>query len=160
MSKKDFTFELPKPEVVESWLGRDSDKEKLLDEMWLFNTTPWVNHDSKVSKIKFVDLGKDDHPPIQIEMVAIHMNGHEPILKRFLFDSVIITAFHGTANHYTFDFILDDKRVHITDNPKSFAYTMEDLNKRFIDKLEREIKGYNYRIANLNDIIEKINELT
>lgn len=141
-------FELPKIETIE--IG--GKKENLLDYMWLFNHIPWCNHDNQNAKISF------DEP---IEMIAIEMNGydtHTSKIKRFHFDSVIITSFHATTNHYTFEFKLNDKRVHITDDERSFGYSIEETKKRFIEKLESKIKGLKYQMKNTEEAIELINK--
>lgn len=141
-------FELPKIETIEI----KSKKENLLNYNWLFNHIPWSNHDNQNAKVSF------DEP---IEVVAIEMNGydtHTSKIKRFYFDSVIITAFHSTVNHYTFEFYLNDEKTHITYDERSFGYSIEETKKRFIEKLESEIKGLKYRMKYAEDAIEIINK--
>lgn len=141
-------FELPKIETIEL----ECEKENLLDYMWLFNNIPWENHDNKNAKIIFKE---------PIEMIAIEMNGydtHTSKIKRFYFDSVIINAFHGTANHYTFQFYLKTERVHITGDERSFGYSLDETKKRFIEKLESKIRGLKYQMKYAEDAIEIINK--
>jgi hypothetical protein len=146
---KEIKFEIPKPEIIESIC----EKENLLDSSWLFNTTPWSNFDNKCVRYSF------EQP---IDLFVIVMNGYDTQtaeLKKISFDNVIVTAFHGTVNNYTFDFRLGEDKMHMTWDERSFAYSAEDVKKRYIEKLEANIKGLEYQINYKKVSIEKINEL-
>jgi hypothetical protein len=155
-------FKIPTPEIVEAFCSVN-EKENLLDASWLFGAVPWANHDNKIACFKFVDLEKDNFPPISIEMFAIELNGYDtqkPKLKKFSFDSIIISAFHGFGgNNYGFNFMLNGESVHNTDDERSFAYSEEDVKKRYIEKLELRLKGLEYQINYEKLAIEKISKL-
>lgn len=161
MENKDL-FKIPTPEIVEVFCGVN-EKEKFLDANWLFGAIPWVNHDNKIACFKFVDLEKDNVPPISIEMFAIELNGYDTQtakLKKFSFDSINIIAFHGFGgNNYGFNFKLNGETVHSADDERSFGYSEEEVKKRYIEKLELALKGLEYQINYNQMAIEKISKL-
>ena len=146
---KEIKIEMPKPEIIES----TCEKENLLDSSWLFNTTPWCNFDNKCIRYSF------DQP---IELFAIAINGSDTqtaTLKKISFDNVIVTAFHATVNNYSFEFRLGEKQMFMTWDETSFEYSVENVKKRYIEKLENNIKGLEYQINYRKVAIEKIIKL-
>lgn len=143
---KEINFEMPKPEIIDL----TCEKENLLDSSWLFNTTPWCNFDNKCVRYSF------EQP---IELFVIALNGYDiqtATLKKIFFDNVIVTAFHGTVNSYTFDFRLGETKTFMTSDLTNFAYSEDDVKKRYIENLEVNIKGLEWQINYKKAAIEKI----
>ena len=130
------------------------EKESLFSYSWLFNNIPWSNFDGENVKISF------DSP---IEAYTIEIDGADTNikgLKKFYFDSVIITAFHATQNHFTFVFNLAGEKTHISYDERALAFSIDELKIRQIEKLNSRIKGLHWQIGNVEAAIEKINGLT
>jgi hypothetical protein len=128
------------------------EKESLLDYMWLFNHIPWSNFDDKNATILF-------NKPIKA--YAIDVNGADTNIigiKKFYFDNVIITAFHGAVNHFSFIFTLSGEETYKTNDYTTFAYNINELKQRSIQKLNSRIKGLKWQINNNEVAINKINE--
>ena len=145
----DFDKYLPKLETIDV----KCDKEQLLDYMWLFNNIPWSNHDGKDAKIEFDET---------IKAYCIMLNGYDTKtaeMKEVEFDNLRVTAFHGIGNSFVFVFKLGDKEVHSTMDYQSFTFDKEETKKRYIDKLEGNIKGLKNQIAYKEDAIKLIKEL-
>ena len=148
---KEIKFEMVRPEIIESIC----EKENLLDSTWLFNTTPWCNFDNKC-------IGYSFEQPIELFVIALNgFDTQTATLKKISFDNVIVTAFHGNpSNNYTFEFRLGEKQTHVTWDLTSFAYSEDDAKKRYIEKLEANIKGLEWQINYKKVAIEQIRDLT
>jgi hypothetical protein len=129
------------------------EKESLLDYMWLFNHIPWCNFDGKNASVSF-------NKPI--EAYTIDVNGADTNIigiKKFYFDNVIITAFHGVVNHFSFIFTLSGEETYTTNDYTTFGYNIDELKQRSIQKLSSRIKGLKYQINNNEVAINKIKGL-
>lgn len=148
----------PKPNIIEEIIFN---KEYLLDYDWLFKSVPWCNFDNECKKFLFYktnsDMSSISHEPVEI--FVIYLNGLKPTIKKFTCDSVIVSAFHATVTHFSFEFFLGGKKVGYSLDYHSFAYTEEDIKKRFIEYLESKIKGLEWQINNKKTIIESINKI-
>lgn len=130
------------------------EKESLLDGDWLFNNIPWSNHDNSIAKISF------DSP---IEVYAIKLDGYDSQkteLKKFYFDNVVILAVHGFGgNNYSFTFQLGDDKTHVSFDETNLGFSVDEVKNRYIDKLNRKIKGLQWQIGYAETSIEKISKL-
>jgi len=130
------------------------EKESLFDYMWLFNNIPWSNFDDKNAKISF------DSP---IEAYTIEVDGADTNIKgikKFSFDSVIITAVHATENHFTFVFNLSGEKTHISYDEKTLGFSIDEVKNRNIEKLSGRIKGLKWQISNTETAIDEIKGLS
>jgi len=131
------------------------EKESLLDHNWLFNNIPWSNHDNQNAKVLF------DTP---IEAYAIYLDGcasDSAKLKKFTFDSVLISAFHGFAgNIYSFSFNLGKDITHANFETYELGFSVDEVKTKFSNKVSTEIKGLKNQINNKEIDISIIMALT
>lgn len=143
-------FNIPELEKV---LVHCDDKNNLLDYMWLFNHIPWCNHDNKIGNVVF------DEPT---EVFYIKMNGFDTKtseIKKVECDELEIMSVHGTINHFTFIFYMNGERLDSVHDYVKIGFSKEDVKDRFVESLERKIKGLNNQINNTKDNIEFIKKL-
>lgn len=143
-------FKLPELEVVEI----NTEKENLLDYMWLFNNIPWSNHTGKIGKVILSEPA---------ELYIIKMDGYDTkssFVSSFKFDNVEIIAMHGFGgNSFNFDFRLGDEKVEQLSDYERMAFSKEDLKEKFIAQLNRKIKGLKWQINYAKIAIDNVKKL-
>jgi len=148
---KDFEFSIP---PMEQEIVVCDNKEELLDYNWLFSNIPWTNHSNKVGKINFDE---------KLKMYAIKLDGSDTKsaeIVDFEFDVVEIMSMHGfCGNSYDFTFMLGDEKIFHSHDLNSIAFSKEDVRQRYINKLERRIKGLNNQIKYKQEAIDRIKKL-
>jgi len=131
-----------------------TNKDNLIDYMWLFNHIPWSNHENKIGKVILEEPTK---------AYGIIMDGFDTStteITEFEFDNVIITAVHGSGgNSFGFEFKLSDETVFTLNDYHRFHFTKEDVKKRFTERLEQKIKGLNWQISTTESAIDRIKSL-
>ena len=147
-------FEIPKPKVIDELLFIN-EKESLLNYSWLSGSIPWMNHDNECKRYTFYNI--DSNTNQSVDVFLIKLNGLEPTITKITCDSVVVTGWHGTVTNYFFEFFNNGKSLSHSDF-YSFAYSEEDVKKRFIEYSENKIKGLEWQINNQKTIIEKVNE--
>lgn len=126
-----------------------------MDSLWLFNNTPWSNHDGMNSKLVF-------ESPIEAYAIKMKYDGDINSLEliNFTFDNIIVTAFHGFGgNSYSFVFKLGDRVKHNTDSLSKIGYSANEVKEKFIENRNDRIKGLNHQIEIQMMIINKVLEL-
>jgi hypothetical protein len=125
------------------------DKNLLMDWRWLFDNTPWINHDNMNANLVF------DEP---IDAYVVILDGSDTKsakIGKIIFDNILVTAFHGSAgNHYDFIFKLGNDETHRTDSLSMVGYTFDEVKEKYLNRLNSTIKGYEYQIQYQKDAID------
>jgi hypothetical protein len=125
----------------------DCTVENLLDGMWLFEHTPWLNHDGKMAiyrldKTSTIYFYNDTYKEIQTVE----------------FDVAEVSAMHGFAgNSYVFTFKLGgEDKVQLSSGPMLMAITEDEIKEKVEKYLNHLIEQTNKKGKDLVDTYNKV----